>query len=203
MSENKWGNFSFISNSLSHVSSSIWELLHNTLTKGTLLFLNNFSSRSKILTGLVFMVKSSLIFEGTYGNTLEGSILAFRNNDTCRTRHRGGRLKIISLWKRTNFWHPVLWWRTVLFKESPPSIMVTRNPNWSTEILWYGTGYVKGKILSPLKCSAWGRLHCWFCLKLLNIYPLMLWWFVYNIPDSGASEYSSSNNSNSGVGKNS
>jgi hypothetical protein len=37
-----------------------------------------------------------------------------------------------------------------LFKESPPSIMVTRNPNWSTEILWFGTGYVKGKILSPL-----------------------------------------------------
>jgi hypothetical protein len=31
----------------------------------------------------------------------------------------------------------------------------------------------------------------------------MLWWFVYNIPDSGANEYSSSNNSNSGVGKNS
>jgi hypothetical protein len=27
----------------------------------------------------------------------------------------------------------------VLFKESPPSIMITRNPNWSTEILWYGT----------------------------------------------------------------
>jgi len=28
--------------------------------------------------------------------------------------------------------------------------MVTTNPNWSSEILWYGTGYVKGKILSPL-----------------------------------------------------
>jgi hypothetical protein len=41
-----------------------------------------------------------------------------------------------------------------LFKESPPSIMVTRNPNWSTEILWFGTGYVKGKILSPLKHPA-------------------------------------------------
>jgi hypothetical protein len=27
----------------------------------------------------------------------------------------------------------------VLFKESPPSIMITRNPNWSTEILWYET----------------------------------------------------------------
>jgi hypothetical protein len=32
--------------------------------------------------------------------------------------------------------------------------MVTRNPNWLTEILWYGIGYVKGKILSPLKRSA-------------------------------------------------
>jgi len=44
--------------------------------------------------------------------------------------------------------------KTILFGESPPSIMVTRNPNWSTEILWFGTGYVKGKILSPLKRSA-------------------------------------------------
>jgi len=91
----------------------------------------------------------------------------------------------------------------IKLKESSPSIIVTRNPNWSTEILWYGTGYVKWKILSPLKRSAWGRLHCRFCLKLLNIYSLMLWWFVYNIPDSGASEYLISNNSNSGVGKNS
>jgi hypothetical protein len=39
----------------------------------------------------------------------------------------------------------------VLFKESPPSIMVTSNPDWSTEILWYGTDYAKGKMLSPLK----------------------------------------------------
>jgi len=44
--------------------------------------------------------------------------------------------------------------KKVLFGESPPSIMVTRNPNWSTKILWFGTGYVKGKILSPLKRSA-------------------------------------------------
>jgi len=55
--------------------------------------------------------------------------------------------------KRTNIWHLVLLGEKVLFKESPPSIMVTRNPNWSTEILWYGIGYVKGKILSPLKRS--------------------------------------------------
>jgi hypothetical protein len=30
--------------------------------------------------------------------------------------------------------------KKVLFKESPPSIMVTRNPDWSAEILWCGTG---------------------------------------------------------------
>jgi len=111
--------------------------------------------------------------------------------------------KIINCGKRTDFWHLVLLGKVVLFEESSPSIMVTRNPNWSTEILWFGTGYVKGKILSPLKHYAWGRLHCWFCLKLLNIYSLKLWWFVYNIPDSGASEYSIANNSNSGIGKNS
>jgi len=111
-------------------------------------------------------------------------------------------LKII-LWlgKKNRFLASCSFRKKVLFKESPPNIMVTRNPNWSTEILWYGIGYVKGKILSPLKRSAWGRLHCWFCLKLLNIYWFMLWWFTCNIPDSGASEYSTTNNSNSGVGK--
>jgi hypothetical protein len=56
--------------------------------------------------------------------------------------------------KRTDIWHLVLLGEKILFKESPPSIMVTRNPNWSTEILWLGIGYVKGKILSPLKRSA-------------------------------------------------
>jgi len=30
--------------------------------------------------------------------------------------------------------------------------MATKNPNWSIEILWYETDYIKGKILSPLKC---------------------------------------------------
>jgi len=29
--------------------------------------------------------------------------------------------------------------------------MVTRNPNWSAEILQYESGYLKKKILSPLK----------------------------------------------------
>jgi hypothetical protein len=29
--------------------------------------------------------------------------------------------------------------------------MVTQNPNWSIEILWYETGYAKGKILLTLK----------------------------------------------------
>ena len=75
----------------------------------------------------------------------------------CRTRHHGGSKKLffsINYRKRTDFWHLVLLEKTVLFEESPPSIMVTRNPNWSTEILWLGIGYIKGKILSPLKHSA-------------------------------------------------
>jgi len=29
----------------------------------------------------------------------------------------------------------------------------------------------------------------------------MLWWFAYNIPDSGASKYPTADTSNSGVGK--
>jgi len=56
--------------------------------------------------------------------------------------------------KRRDFWHLVLLRENVLFEESPPSITVTRNPNWSSEILWLGIGYVKEKILSPLKRSA-------------------------------------------------
>jgi hypothetical protein len=79
--------------------------------------------------------------------------------------------------------------------------MVTRNPNWSTEILWYGTGYAKRKILSPLKRPAWGRLHCWFCHKLLTFCWFMLWWFACNIPDSSACEYLTTDISNFGVDK--
>ena len=48
----------------------------------------------------------------------------------------------------------ILLGENILFKESPPSIIVTKNHNWSTEILWYGTSYIKWKILSPLKRSA-------------------------------------------------
>jgi len=42
--------------------------------------------------------------------------------------------------KRTDFWHLVLLGEKVLFKEPPPNIMVTKNPDWSAEILWYRTG---------------------------------------------------------------
>jgi hypothetical protein len=42
--------------------------------------------------------------------------------------------------------------KNVLFKESLYSIIVTRNPNWSTKILWYGiVTYTKKNILSHLK----------------------------------------------------
>jgi hypothetical protein len=37
--------------------------------------------------------------------------------------------------------------------------MVTRNPNWSTEILWYEIDYTKENILSPLKCLTRDRLR--------------------------------------------
>ena len=44
--------------------------------------------------------------------------------------------------------------------------MIIKNLNWSTEILWYETGYVKEKILSPLNvlpeadCIAGFVLNC-------------------------------------------
>jgi hypothetical protein len=91
-----------------------------------------------------------------------------------RTRHRGGSKNYLDVWKTNRFLASYSFRKNDLFKESPPSIMVTRNPNWSTEILWYGTGYVNGKILSPLKRSAWGRLHCWFCQWIILRYDNLL-----------------------------
>ena len=42
-------------------------------------------------------------------------------------------LKIILIYeKRIDIWHLVLLEEKVLSKESPPSITVNRNPNWST-----------------------------------------------------------------------
>ena len=44
--------------------------------------------------------------------------------------------------------------------------MITRNPNWSIEILWYETGYAKKKTLSPLSvlpevtCIVGSILNC-------------------------------------------
>ena len=56
-------------------------------------------------------------------------VSTFGFDQRCRTWHRDD-LKIFL--ERMDFWHPILWWGMVLFKESPPSIMVARNPNWST-----------------------------------------------------------------------
>jgi hypothetical protein len=64
--------------------------------------------------------------------------------------HRGDQLKIIIYMEKEQI-SGILFFlgEKVLFKESPPSIMVTRNLDRSTEILWYGTGYAKEKMLSP------------------------------------------------------
>jgi hypothetical protein len=53
----------------------------------------------------------------------------FHYNDY-HIRHRGGPQKYLQIYgKRTDFWHLVLLREKVLFEESPPSIMITRNPN--------------------------------------------------------------------------
>jgi hypothetical protein len=67
---------------------------------------------------------------------------------------------------------------------------------YGTELV---TCYMKGKILSPLKCYTWGKLHYWFCLKLLRISSPFF--FSYNVPDYGVNEHLPTNISYSGVGK--
>ena len=79
VSKNRWGYFSLISYSLSHVSSSICEFLHNTLTNKAHLFLSTFLLQSMILTGVVSRDKSSFTSVGTKGSTHEGSTSAFYN----------------------------------------------------------------------------------------------------------------------------
>jgi len=66
--------------------------------------------------------------------------------------------------------------------------MIIRNPNWSTEILCYETGYTKGKMLSPFKRLTWGRLHYWFCLKLLRICSSFFFCSSNHVPDFSVSE---------------
>jgi len=62
-------------------------------------------------------------------------------NKSCRTRHHDSLKNNLDYGKKkTDFWHLVLLGEKVLFKESPPSIIVTKNPDWSAEILWYMTG---------------------------------------------------------------
>jgi len=69
-------------------------------------------------------------------------------------RHRGDRLKIITRLKKNRYLTSCFFGENILFKKSPSSIMVIKNPDWSTEILWYETVYVKGKILFFLKRPA-------------------------------------------------
>jgi hypothetical protein len=66
--------------------------------------------------------------------------------------------------------------------------MVIRNPTWSTDILWYETGYTKRKMLSPLKRLTWDRLHYWFCLKLLRICSPFFFRSSNHVPDFSVSE---------------
>jgi hypothetical protein len=61
----------------------------------------------------------------------------------------------------------------------------------------------KRKDIITLKRLIRGRLHCWFCLKLLRDCYVMLCyrWSAYNIPNFSISEYLTTNTSNFGVNK--
>ncbi|KAJ6921605.1 hypothetical protein NC652_015506 [Populus alba x Populus x berolinensis] len=65
--------------------------------------------------------------------------------------------------------------KKVLFEESPPSIMVTRNPNWSTEILWLG---IEEEIAYLVYWNRWRRWRSsgWSTLPGSRMKAMALCW---------------------------
>ena len=107
-------------------------------------------------------VKRSIFWELPYWKTnlfrhnldvmhIEKNVFENIFNTVVTPGHRSDRLKINHKWKKNIYLASCFFEEKVLFKESPPGIMVTRNPNWSIEIIRCGTDYAKRKILSPLK----------------------------------------------------
>jgi hypothetical protein len=62
------------------------------------------------------------------------------------------QLKNNLYWKKNRYLTSCFLGEKLMLEELTPSLMVIRNPNWSTEILWHETGYAKEKMLSLLKC---------------------------------------------------
>jgi hypothetical protein len=73
MLENSSEFFVLISDSFSHVSSSILEFIQNTFTKDTLLFLYSFKLLLRIFTSFIPTIKSSWISIGTGGIMCDGT----------------------------------------------------------------------------------------------------------------------------------
>ena len=77
-------------------------------------------------------------------------VIGLKQHVECHIRHHGNLFFFFL--KKNRFIASCSYKKNVLFEKSPPSIMITRNPNRSIEILWYKISYLKRKILSPLKC---------------------------------------------------
>jgi len=119
----------------------------------------------------------------------------------CHMRTSWRPIKKIILEKIINIWNLALWGK---FSNLRSRHLVL----WSLETLigqqrFYGTRLVtwKRRYYHPLKRPTWGRLHYWFCLKLLWVCLYSIFLSLYNIHDSSVSEYLSMNISNSSVGK--
>jgi len=130
---------------------------------------------------LLIKIKNSLFFHSISWRSRSGSVTP---------GHRGDPLKnYLDNEKRTDIWHLVLWVKRSCSRSRHLVL-------WSLETLtgqqkFYGTELVtqKGKMLSPPKRPTWGRLFCWFCLKLLRICsPFPFFYSPFNFPDSGVSE---------------
>jgi hypothetical protein len=94
-----------------------------------------------------------------------------------------------------------IWWRKNIFLASCSLIGKMSCLRSCHLVLWSLETLHGQQILSLIKRPTCGRLYCWFCLKLLRVCWILLWWSTRNIPNPGVNEYLTMNTSNSSVGK--
>jgi hypothetical protein len=108
-------------------------------------YVNAWFTRFKVSVNLQFLLFFMFVTPGHRGDQLKNNL------DWKKNRY----LASCSLGEKWRSRHLVLWSLGTLTGQQ--------------RFYGTGTGYAKGKMLSPFKCPTWGRLHCWFRLKLLRV----------------------------------